>query len=68
MQNRPADALGLLLEAVRLEPAHTAANLSLCEVYSVAGDYPAAWRHARCAEQSGDSAGVELLTRYGIAE
>ena len=68
MQNRSDEALGLLLEAVRLSPAHAAANLSLCEVYSVAGDYVAAWRHARRAEAAGDSAGVELLTRYAISE
>jgi cytochrome c-type biogenesis protein CcmH/NrfG len=68
MQNRTDEALGLLLEAVRLNPAHANANLSLCEIYSVAGDYMAAWRHARRAEASGDAAGVELLMRYGISE
>ena len=68
MQNRPDEALGLLLEAVRLKLAHTEANVALCEMYSVAGDYAAAWRHARIAETTGDAAGVELLTRYAIAE
>ena len=68
MQNRTDEALGLLLEAVRLNPTHAEANLSLCEVYSVAGDYGSAWRHARIAEAAGDGAGVELLTRYGISE
>jgi lipopolysaccharide biosynthesis regulator YciM len=68
MQNQPDHALGLLLEAVRLRPGHAEANLALCEVYSVAGDYPAAWRHARNAESAGNSDGVDLLTRYEISE
>ena len=68
MQNRPDEALGLLLEAVRLDPAHAEANVALCEMYSVAGDYAAAWKHARRAEAAGEASGVELLTRHGIAE
>ena len=67
-QNRPDEALGLLLEAVRLDSAHSDANVALCEMYSVAGDYPAAWRHARAAESAGDTDGVDLLTRYSITE
>ena len=67
IQNRPDEALGLLLEAVRLKPDHADGNVALCEMYSVAGDYPAAWRHARAADVAGDSAGVELLTRHQIA-
>ena len=67
-QNRPDEALGLLLEAVRLDAGHAEANLSLCEMYSVAGDYAAAWRHARQADAAGDASGVELLARHGIAE
>ena len=67
-QNRADEALGLLLEAARLNPAHAVANLSLCEMYCVSGDYPAAWKHARRAEASGDRDGVDLLMRHGIAE
>ena len=68
MKNRGDEALGLLLEAVRLNPAHPGANLGLCEVYSVSRDYAAAWRHGRAAEAAGDPAGVELLTRYQVPE
>ena len=46
-------ALGLLLEAVRLDPELTAAHLSLCEIYAIRGDASAAWRHARAAEHAG---------------
>jgi tetratricopeptide (TPR) repeat protein len=59
-------ALGLLLEAVRLDPAFADAHISLAEIYAVRGDYPAAWRHARAAEQSGDARAVDLLKRYGV--
>jgi hypothetical protein len=68
MQNRGDEARGLLLEAVRLEPGHAGANAGLCEMYVVAGDYAAAWRYARRAEAAGNAEGVELLTRYGVAE
>jgi cytochrome c-type biogenesis protein CcmH/NrfG len=68
MQNRGEEALGLLLEAARLQPDHTGANLALAEVYAIAGDYPAAWRHARMAESAGDGEGVALLKRYSVAE
>ncbi len=61
-------ALALLLEAVRLEPALGEAHASLCEIYAIRGDHPAAWRHARAAEHAGVTRGVELLTRYGVAE
>ncbi|MEI9899590.1 MAG: tetratricopeptide repeat protein [Hyphomicrobium sp.] len=67
-QNRSDEALGLLLEAIRLNPTHAEANIALCEMYSVSGDYPAAWRHARRAQAAGDATGVELLTRHAITE
>jgi cytochrome c-type biogenesis protein CcmH/NrfG len=62
------EALGLLLEAVRLDPAFAEAHAALTEIYVVREDYPAAWRHARLAEQAGERRGVELLGRYGVAE
>jgi cytochrome c-type biogenesis protein CcmH/NrfG len=58
-------ALGLLLEAVRLDPAFAAAHVALAGIYAVRGDDGAAWRHARDAERHGDSRAVALLTRYG---
>jgi cytochrome c-type biogenesis protein CcmH/NrfG len=61
-------ALGLLLEAVRLDPDFGDAHASLSEIYVVREDYPAAWRHARAAERNGQPRAVELLTRYGVAE
>lgn len=68
MSGNPDYALGLLLEAVRLEPEMGEAHASLCEIYAVRGDHPAAWRHARTAERAGVTRGVELLTRYGVPE
>jgi hypothetical protein len=61
-------ALALMLEAVRLDPEFAEAHASLCEEYAIRSDYPAAWRHARLAEQSGQPRGVELLTRYRVPE
>jgi hypothetical protein len=68
IENRPEEALGLLLESVRLDPAFAPAHVSLAEIYAIRGDYAAAWRHARGAEMAGDSSAVELLKRYGIAD
>jgi Tfp pilus assembly protein PilF len=67
-QQRHDAALGLLLEAVRLDPGHAGAHLALCQIYSVSGDYVAAWRHARLAERAGEGEGVALLTRHHISE
>jgi tetratricopeptide (TPR) repeat protein len=61
-------ALGLLLEAVRLNPEMAGAHASLCEIYAVRGDYAAAWRHAREAQRNGVTHAADLLTRYGIPE
>jgi tetratricopeptide (TPR) repeat protein len=68
MEGRQEEALGLLLEAVRLEDGLAEAHGSLAEIYAVRGDYRAAWRHARTAESGGESSAVELLKRYGVAE
>jgi thioredoxin-like negative regulator of GroEL len=65
MENRQEEALGLLLEAVRLEEGFGEAHVSLAEIYAIREDYAAAWRHARAAERAGDRRGVELLERYG---
>lgn len=58
------EALGLLLEAIRLDGSFAAAHSALAEVYVMRDDHPAAWRHARLAEEHGDPRAVELLTRY----
>lgn len=68
IENRREEALGLLLEAVRLDPDCAPAHTSLAEMYAVAGDYAAAWRHARAAEKNGDATAVALLQRHGIME
>jgi len=68
MGGRQEDALGLLLEAVRLNAGFAPAHVSLAEIYVVQNDYAAAWRHARLAEQNGDRRGVELLERHGVDE
>jgi Tfp pilus assembly protein PilF len=61
-------ALGLLLEAVRLDPEFGEAHASLAEVYAVKADSEAAWRHARAAARNGVSRAVDLLKRYGVEE
>jgi tetratricopeptide (TPR) repeat protein len=68
MEGRPEEALGLLLEAVRLEDGLAEAQVSLAEMYAVREDYPAAWRHARAAERCGVLSAVDLLKRYGLTE
>jgi tetratricopeptide (TPR) repeat protein len=68
IQARRQEALGLLLEAVRLDPQLAGAHLALAEIYAVLGDYAAAWRHARRAEEGGRSQAVEMLERHGVAE
>ena len=68
MEGKQDEALGLLLEAVRLDAGHGGAHLALAEIYAVRGDNPAAWRHARLAEHAGLPRAVELLTRYGVSE
>jgi tetratricopeptide (TPR) repeat protein len=68
MNGRPDEALGLLLESVRLDPEFGPAHASLAEIYAVRGDYGAAWSHARIAERHGEPAAAEMLRRHGIAE
>jgi hypothetical protein len=68
MQWKPDEALGLLLEAVHLDPAYAEAHDALTEVYAVRADDAAAWRHARAAQAAGSSHGVDLLSRHGVAE
>ena len=63
---KPEEALGLLLEAVRLDPNFAEAHASLAEMYVLRDDYPAAWRHARLAEANGISRVVEMLARHGV--
>ena len=62
---KPDEALGLLLEAVRLDPTFAEAHASLAELYIVRDDLPAAWRHARLAEANGVPRVVEMLARHG---
>lgn len=64
MSGRQDEALGLLLEAVRLDGTLAGAHASLAELYAIRGDYDAAWKHARAAEENGDSSAAELLRRY----
>lgn len=68
IEGKQDEALGLLLEAVRLAPEFADAHRALAEIYAVRGDMPAAWRHARIAEQNGEPGAAELLKRYGVAE
>ena len=60
-------ALGLLLEAVRLDPSHAEARVSLAEIYAIRGDYDVARGHAKVAEENGDARAAEMLRRHGLA-
>jgi tetratricopeptide (TPR) repeat protein len=64
-QGRRDEALGLLLEAVRLDAAFGAAHVALAEMYAVDGDLEAARRHAELAAAGGDSRAQEMLARHG---
>jgi hypothetical protein len=68
MEGRGDEALGLMLHAVKLDAGFTPAHVALAEIYSVNGDYPAAWRHARLAQEAGDSKAVEFLLRHSVPE
>lgn len=68
IDNRADEALALLLEAVRLDDTFADAHVALAEMYVVRADYPAAWRHARAAEQHGNPRAAELLRRYPVVE
>ena len=63
---RPEEALGLLLEAVRLDPDFGDAHVALAEIYIVRGDYDAARRHATAAQLHGRPEAADMLRRYGL--
>ena len=67
MEGRREEALGLLLESVRLDPGFAGAHADLAELYAVLGDSRAAWRHARAAAQAGDPRAAHLLRRHDVA-
>ena len=68
IQGRREEALGLLLEAVRLDNGFAEAHVELSEIYTVIGDFRAAWRHARLASSNGNQSAIELLERHGVRE
>jgi tetratricopeptide (TPR) repeat protein len=63
---KPEQALGLLLETVRLDPNFADAHASLAEIYVLRDDYSSAWRHSRLAAANGIPRVVEMLTRNGV--
>jgi cytochrome c-type biogenesis protein CcmH/NrfG len=65
---RQDEALGLLLEAVRLDANFADAHNALAELYIVRADYAAAWHHASIAEVNGNRQAVDLLRRYNIPQ
>lgn len=58
------EALGLLLEAVRLDEAFADAHAALAEIYITRADDNAAWKHANRAAELGDTSVLELLKKY----
>jgi cytochrome c-type biogenesis protein CcmH/NrfG len=63
---KPEEALGLLLEAVRLNPAYADAHAALAEIYIVRADDAAARRHAEIAARHGNTEVADLLKRYEV--
>jgi thioredoxin-like negative regulator of GroEL len=63
-QGRGDEALGLLLEAVRLDPTFAPAHVALSELYAVRDDMTAARRHAALAAQHGDPRAQQMLERH----
>src|SRR4051812_11048116 len=53
MNGKADEARGLLLETVRLDPAHGEAHASLAELYAIRGEYELARQHARSADEHG---------------
>ena len=68
MEGRGDEALGLMLQSVHLDSAFSAGHTALAEIYSVRGDYKAAWRHARLAQEGGDPRAVAFLLRHAVPE
>ncbi len=68
IEGRQEEALGLLLQAVRLDSAFAEAHVELAEIYAIRGDSGAAWRHARAAETAGNRSAIELLGRHRVPE
>lgn len=64
MNGKSDEARGLLLEAVRLDPAFADAHASLAELYAICADYPAARRHANIAAEHGNPRAKQLLERH----
>ena len=60
------EARGLLLEAIRLDPAYGEAHASLAEMYVMLDQFEAAKQHARLAEANGVTRAVEMLRRHGV--
>ncbi len=63
MQGKQDEALGLLLEAVRLDPKFAEAHLALAEIYAVRDDLSAARRHAATAAALGAPQALQMLDR-----
>ncbi|MEI9972860.1 MAG: hypothetical protein WDO73_12830 [Ignavibacteriota bacterium] len=57
-----------MLQSINLDAAFAPAHVALAEIYSVRGDYPAAWRHARLAQEAGEPKAVAFLLRHAVPE
>jgi tetratricopeptide (TPR) repeat protein len=68
IEGRQDEALGLLLEAIRLDGAFAEAHVELAQIYAVRNDVRAAWRHARAAESAGNRSAVQMLERHSVEE
>ena len=64
MEGRQEEALGLLLEAVRLDPDYATAHRALSEIYAVRDDMTSARRHAELAAAAGDAEAQRMLERW----
>jgi tetratricopeptide (TPR) repeat protein len=68
IEGRGDEALALMLQSVKLDATFTPGHVALAEIYSVRGDYPAAWRHARAAREGGEPRAVAFLLRHAVPE
>ena len=66
MQWKHDQALGLLLEAVRLDPAFAAAHVALAEIYIARNNLATARQHAELAAAQGNPQARDMIERYGL--
>ena len=65
-QGEIEQAIEYYRKSIELNPADTAAHLSLGRIHAVRREYTEAWKHARAAEALGAHDLVDMLERYPV--